>query len=560
MSSLARTMNLQAKFILQPLSDVYLYSSSSNWEIASHGNIKYVRSFAVIALLILLMAGFNYTNLLTVSVKIREKEFAVRKLLGAERKNLIWQFLLETISYLIIASIIAIVFVELVMNQFNQLTGKHFTFESIFQWQIVVAILSLLFLTTISSIAYPSIIAFTSDSLTRLKGNSFGSRFKPAKMQIGFRQIVTSLQFIITITLITAVIVIFNQLNFMLNRELGFNKEHLLSITNPYDKDMYSRFERFKNDVKQNPQVLFISAGSNIPSENLNNFTQVWVKGHKIKNGVHAALVAVDYEYFKTLQAKFFKGRDFSREYKTDLNESIIINEAAVKSLGLENPIGSELDGINNTSSTQKVVGVIKDIHFESFKENVPPVIFYLRQWSSENILLRLKGNNIISTMKFIENKWGRITPNHLFSYAFLDQSYDNLYKSEKRTGTVILIFCLFAVVISCIGLFSLVSLLAQTRKKEIGVRKVLGASVFNSILLLIREYAILIAAAYIIAVPIAYYLMNDWLNNFAYRTLITTWDFILSGIIVLAIAFITISYKAIKAATANPVDSLRCE
>lgn len=375
----------------------------------SHGNINYVKSFSVVALLILIMASFNYTNLLTVNVKIREKEFAVRKLLGADRKSVVGQFLLETISYLFIGLILALVIVDLLMNRFNQLTGKHLDFSSLFQWQIVLTMFSLILLTTLSSIIYPSVIAFTSDSLARLKGSSFGSRFKPTKMQFGFRQIVTGLQFVITISLITVVIIIFNQLNYMLNRDLGFNKEHLLSIQNYYGKDNYTGFEKFKNEVSQNPDILSVTAGDDVPSNNFNNYTQVWVKGSKIKAGLHAAQVAIDYDFLKTLKVKFLDGRDFSRNLKTDASKSVVINQTAEKELGLKNPVGAELAGINNTSGPQRVIGVVKDMHFESFKEKVPPTIFYIRQWCSENILLRLKGNDIVSTMKYIKTEWEKI-------------------------------------------------------------------------------------------------------------------------------------------------------
>ncbi len=549
-----------AGFALQPLNEVYLYPSNAKWEIVSHGNIKYIRSFSVIALLILIMAAFNYTNLLTVSVKIREKEFAVRKLLGANRKRMIAQFLIETCSYLFIALCVALVIVDIFMNQFNQLTGKTLYFASLFQWKIILSITLLLLITAISSIVYPSILAFTSDFLSRLKGSSYSSRFKPSRMQFGFRQIVIGLQFIITISLIAVVIIIFNQLNYMLNQDLGFNKEHLLSIQNPYDKDMYSRFEEFKNEVSQDPHVLSITAGANVPSNNFNNFTQVWVKGKKIGIGIHAAQIAIDYDYLKTLQAKLLLGRDFSQSFKTDADKSVIINQTLAKELELTNPVGAELSGINNASDPQQVIGVVEDMHFESFKEKIPPAIFYLRQWSAENILLRLKGDQIVTTMKYLETEWHKIIPSQPFIYSFLDQTYDNLYKSEKQTGTVILIFCIFGVVISCIGLFGLVSLFSQTRRKEIGIRKVLGATVANAMLLMTREYLIIIAAANIIAIPITYYLMNNWLRNFAYRIQINVYVFILSGVLALIIALLTLSLQVIRSATANPVESLRYE
>ncbi len=548
------------KFVLEPLSKVYLYAPGSNWEIVSHGSIKYVRSFAVITLLILLMASFNYTSLLTVNIKVRGKEFAVRRLLGADRRGIFGQFLLETAAYLFISLIVALVIVDVFMNQFNQLTGKHLELASLLQWQIVISIIALILFTVAISIIYPLIIIFTSDLLARLKGGLYISRFKPAKLQFGFRQIVTGLQFVITIFLIAAVIIIYKQLNYMLNQDLGFNKEHLLSIQNPYDKDMYSRYEELKNEVGINPHIISVTAGENVPSNNINNYTQVWIKGKKIERGIQSAQIAIDYGYLKTLQVKFIVGRDFSRNFKTDAGKSVILNQAACEALGLRNPIGAELNGINNASDPQTVIGVVKNIHYESFKEKIPPIIYYLRDWSAGNILLRLKGNDITSTMKFIEKKWKGINKDQPFIYSFLDQSYDKLYKSEQQTGTVVLLFCFFALIISCIGLFGLISLLAQTRRKEIGIRKVLGASVFNSFLAMTKEFLIIILAANLIALPAAYYLMHNWLQDFSYRININWWIFIASGSIALLIALAIISFQVIRVATANPVKSLRYE
>lgn len=550
----------ESRLVMEPLSDVYLYAPNSEWEIVSHGNIKYVRGFAIIALLILLMASFNYTNLMIAGIKAREKEFAVRKLLGADRMNILGQFLLETVTYLFISLVLALVIVELFMSRFDQLTGKHLEMASLLQWQVILSIIMLIVFTAVTSVIYPLMIALTSDLLGRLKGGLNTSRFKPARFQFGFRQIVTGVQFVVTIFLIAGVIIIYKQLNYMLNQDLGFNKEHLLSIQNPYGKGMYGRFQEFKNETSTNPDILSISAGENVPSDNFNNYTPVWVDGEKTKYVIHAAQIAVDYNYLKSLQARFMEGRDFSRKYATDADEGVILNQAACNALGLRNPVGVRLGGINNSSGPQTVIGVVKNIHYESFKEKIPPVIYYLRDWCAENILLRLKGDNITSTMKFIEGKWEKINSGQPFIYEFLDQSYDNLYKSQERTGTVVLLFCVVAVMIACIGLFGLVSLLAQTRRKEIGIRKVLGASVPSSFLTMTREYLVIILAANIMAIPAAYYVMHCWLQDFVYRINISWWIFAAAGGIALAISLVTVSFQAIRAATANPVEALRYE
>lgn len=547
-------------FVLEPLNDIYLYSTDTVWDVAVHGSINSVRIFIIVAILILFMASFNYTNILTVFVRLREKEFAVRKFLGAGRKNIFTQFFIETLSCFFVSLIWAIIIVELLMGSFNRLTYKEFNFSSLFQKEIILSIFGLFIFTTISSFIYPAVVVIKSSSLEKLKGNTYSSRFNPAKMQFGFRQIVTGVQFVITITLLIAAIVIFSQLNYMQNTNLGFNKEHLLLISNPYDKDMYSRYTNFANKIGENPQVLSVTAGGNVPSENVNNFTQVWVRNKKEGDGLHAGLIAIDYNYFKTLQAKITSGRDFMREYKTDHSEGVIINREAVKELKLKNPVGAELSGINNASDPQKVIGVVEDIHFRSFKEEVPPTIFYLREWSASGIVLKLKGDNIVSTMKSIEKAWNEVVPDQPFTYSFLDEEYDNLYKTEQQTSKIIFVFSLFAVIISSIGLFGLITLVSQTRRKEIGIRKVLGASIRNVLSLMMGEYLIIIAAANIIAWSAAYYLLSKWLNNFVYHIGINLWVFAAAGILTLLIALFSVGFQALSAAKANPVDSLRSE
>jgi putative ABC transport system permease protein len=323
---------------------------------------------------------------------------------------------------------------------------------------------------------------------------------------------------------------------------------------------MYRRFETFRNEAPSNPQVRSVSAGTNVPSKNLNYYTQMWVRNRKEKDGLHAAQVAVDYEYFATLQAKIVSGRDFSREHKTDETEGVIINSEAAKELGLMNPVGSELSGINNASDPQTVIGVVDDIHFMSFREKVEPTVFFLRQWSANTIVLRLSGNDIPATMAFLERTWGTLVPDHPFIYSFLDQSFDRLYRSDQQTSTMILVFCVFAILLSSIGLYSIVSLLAQMRKKEIGVRKVLGASLTDVLFLTTSEYLVIVLVANIFAWPLAYYVMNRWLQDFAYRIDLTWTTFASAGGIALIVALLTVSVQSIRAGLANPVDSLRTE
>ena len=548
------------KVVLEPLPDLYLHPSRNAWDIAKHGDINIVRSFIIIAILILLMASFNYTNILTTSIKIREKEIAARKMLGAGWKDIIIQFIYETFFYLIISLGFAVILIEFFLDEFNQLTGKQLNSDSLLSPEIILSVLGLLLFTAFFSILYPVYISLRRSTLNKGAGTPLVNQSNFSKYTFSFRQTVTGLQFIITIGLLICSIVIYNQLKYANNAKLGFNKEHLLTIENPWDSKMYERFESYRNKIIQYPQIVSVSASGNNPSENINNYTFAYQKGKSEKETIKSAQIAVDYDLLKTWQTKFLAGRNFSREMTSDKDRAVIINSAAAKELGLSNPLNVELNGVNNAEDGQKIIGVVEDIHFRSFKEKVMPIIFYLRSWSAGNIVVRVKGNNIASTVQMLGNEWKEIMPDRPFVYKFIDESFDKLYQSEQRTEKLIMIFSAFAIVISLSGLFGLLSLISLIRKKDIGIRKVLGASVEGIIYMITKEFILIVIAANVVAWPIAYYVMNKWLEDFAYRIEISWWMFFLSGLIALVIALVTVGYQAIKAAVANPAESIRYE
>lgn len=550
----------EPKYVLEPLSDIYLYSADTKWDNAEHGDIDIIKSFIGIAFLIMLMATFNYANLLTTYVKIREKELSIRKLMGADKRALIKQFLFETILFLLISFAAAVIFVELLMNEFNQLTGKHLILSSFFQWQIIVPVFILLSGIALTSIIYPAFIAIKSDAFYRLKTGTYNSRFNLSRLTVGFRQTITFVQFAITIVLITSAIIIYQQMTYVKNAKLGFKKEHLLTVENPYDKKMYDRYENYKNVITQYPHVLFVSASGNVPGENINNYTELRLQGKTIEESIHAAQIAVDYDLLKTWQVKFISGRDFSKEITSDADYAVIINEAAANALGLRDALGTNLDGVNNAKWPQKVIGVVENIHFKSFKEEVIPIIFYLRRWCASNIEIRIKSDDINTTLNNLKDEWDKLIPDRPFVYSFVDESFNKLYNSEQRTERLVMTFCTVAVIISAIGLLGLITVMSQMRKKEIGIRKVLGASGLKILLMIIKEYLYIILAANIIAFPVAYYFLNKWLERFVYRIEISYWTFLIAGIIAFLIGLVTISYKVSRAAGENPVESLRYE
>jgi putative ABC transport system permease protein len=548
------------QYVLEPLSDVYLYSADTKWDNAEHGDIDMVKSFIGIAFLIILMAAFNYTNLLTAYVKIREKELSIRKLLGAGRRALVKQFLFETILFLMMSLMAAVIMVELLMNEFNQVTNKHLALSSLLQWEIVFSVFILLSMIAFSSVIYPAFIALKSDALYQLKTSTYNSRFNLSRLTLGFRQTITFIQFAITIVLISAAIIIYNQMTYVKNARLGFNKEQLLTIENPYGEKMYDRYQNYKDKITQYPQVISVSASGNVPGENINNYTPLRLQGKTLEESIHTAQIAIDYDLFKTWQAEIISGRDFSKEITSDAGIAVIINRAAADALGLNDAVGIKLDGVNNADWPQKVIGVVENIHFKSFKEEVMPVIFYLRQWSARNIVVRLHSNDIGATLNNLKDEWDKLVPDRPFIYSFVDESFSKLYSSEQRITKLVMTFCTVAVLISAIGLLGLITVMSQMRKKEIGIRKVLGASVFKILLMMIKEYLYIILAANIIAFPVAYYFLNKWLERFVYRIEISYWTFAFAGFIAFLIGLTTITLKVFKTAKENPVDSLKYE
>ncbi len=550
----------EKKFVSQPLEEIYLYHHDTKWDFAEHGDVNTVISFISIALLIMLMAAFNFTNLLSTQVKFREKELMMRKLLGAGRKSILKQFFFETFFYLGIALAFSLLLVELFIGSFNQLTGKYLSISSILQWQVIISILGLLSFTALFSILYPSFITLKSNSFDRLKGSTYSSQIKLSNIKFGFRQFVTVLQFAITIALIFGTVIIFNQMTFISKAKLGFDKEHLLVIENPYGLGMYERYENYKNNISRHPGVKAVSASENIPGKFLSNIAHTWLSGESGEHRTPVNLIAIDYGLLNLLDVNFINGRDFSKDITSDQFNSIVITREAANVLGLTEPLGAKINGLHNSSDNQAVIGVVEDIHFKSFKEEISPIVFYLRQWSSSHIVVRVGGNNLASTMRSLEEEWNNLAPDRLFVYSFVDEIFDKLYTSEKRLSKLVIIFCGLAITISFIGLLSVISLVAQMRTKEIGIRKTLGASGLTVYRMMVREYIYIIIAANVIALPVAYYFLSKWLQQFVYRAEISAFAFVASVFLAFCVGLSAISFRIIKAAKANPVDSLRYE
>jgi putative ABC transport system permease protein len=541
---------------IQKLTDIHLNSHLDD-EIEENGDISQVYIFSVIAIFILLIACINYMNLSTARSVLRAKEIGIRKVIGAERKELIWQFLSESILITLMALIMALIFTWLLIPFINELSGLELAFSSMLSYQIIISILLLPFLVGMISGIYPALFMSSFIPVKVLKGV-----LKAGSGGISFRKILVVLQFSISIILIVATTVVFEQLHYIQQKSLGFNKDHIVNMT--YVSSLTGKFESFQQEILKNPGVRGVGRSSRIPSGRLLDESDASV----IQGGVLAPIkidlkyITTDYGFVPTYGLQVVAGRNFSREYITDTS-NYIINETAVEQLGWKTPqnaIGKDLIYGNIKG---KVIGVVHDFHFESLHQKIIPLLFQLpppKNGLYNVISVKIDGNNIPSAINTIRNTWQQYLPNVPFDYTFLDEKFQKLYQSEQQQGNLFTLFSCLAIFIACLGLFGLSTFTISQRVKEIGVRKVLGASVPQIVAELSKDFLKLVLIAAIIALPVAGVLMHKWLLDFAFRISLNWWVFLMAGVVALLIAFVTISFQAIKAAVANPVKSLRSE
>ncbi|HNP22258.1 MAG: ABC transporter permease [Chitinophagaceae bacterium] len=548
----------QLQYHLMPLTDIHLKSARFP-ELDTNGNMQYVYIFGVVALFILLIACINFINLSTARSANRAKEVGIRKVLGTEKKNLIFQFLTESALMALISLIIAIGIAYAVLPLFNDIAAKSLTVSSIFSGKILPFLIALPFLVGIVAGSYPAFFLSKFKPVTVLKG----------KINAGFRKSylrssLVVLQFFTSIILIVGTVVIYKQLNYIQTTNLGFNKDQVL-IINGYSA-LDKNAEAFKNDILNLPGVKSGTISGFLPVANSSRNDVSYSRDavQDSKNSLSAQSWRVDYDYINTLGMQIVKGRNFSKEFGSD-SGAVIINETAAKVLGYTDPIGKKLfSNFQDASGATKpisydIVGVVKDFHFESLRQNIYPLILRL---DKDNGLASFKVNtaNIQPLIKQIEAKWKAMAPGMPFSYRFMDEAFDSMYRSEQRVGEVSVTFAILAIFIACLGLFGLVTYMAEQRTKEIGVRKVLGASVSNLVAMLSKDFLKLVIIAAVIAFPVSWWAMHSWLQDFAYRISIDWWVFAVAAFAALFIALATISFQAVKAALANPVKSLRTE
>jgi ABC-type antimicrobial peptide transport system permease subunit len=542
-----KTKGLKTELDLQPFTRRYLYSNFKDGYIDG-GRIEYVRLFTIIALFILIIACINFMNLTTARSGQRAKEVGIRKVIGALRISLIKQFIGEALLVTSVAIIIALVLVSLLLPSFNMLTGKqlglplnHFNF-----WVMLIA---LLLITGLVAGSYPAFFMASFKPVRVLKGN-----LKFSLSNIFLRRGLVVFQFALSVMLIIATIVIYQQMQYVQTKNLGYNRENLLYI--PIEGDLITKYEAFKQEALDNTAILNVSKMRNSPTDIEHHTSSIYWPAKDPNLNVSFADGVVGYDFVKTMKLQMLAGRDFSREYND--SASYILNETAVNKIGFKNPVGQTITWGNHKGT---VIGVLKDFHFNSLHQKIEPLVIRLdEKWGWGTILVRIKAGQTKQAIASLQNICKQLNPGFPFTYQFSDNEYANLYKSETVVSRLSNIFAFLAIFISCLGLFGLAMFTAEQRKKEIGIRKVLGASAGNIVRLLSVNFLKPVAIAIVIAFPVAWIAMDNWLQDFAYRVPISWIAFAIAGVAAILIALIAISFQSVKSAIANPVKSLRSE
>jgi putative ABC transport system permease protein len=556
MGETLKTLGGEMAFFLQPLTSIHLHSNMEN-EISGNSSIVYIYIFGAVALFILLIACINFMNLATARSASRAKEVGVRKVIGAERGELIKQFLGESLLHSLFSLIIALGLAHASLPFFRSISGREIGINYTETAWLIPGLIGMVLFVGFAAGSYPAL---------------FLSRFRPANVLKGslrtgaassrFRSILVVTQFVISISLIIGTSIILNQLKYMKNKSLGFKKENIL-VVRISDERIQKAIDSVKEEFKKVPGVIGVGASSGIPGNNISVSPYVpegfSVEQTQLMEGLH-----IDHEYIPSMGIEIAAGRNFSLDYETDKQEAIIINETAVKRFGWDNPIGKKIEYFSGEELSQRtakiVVGVIKDIHMASLHTAIMPLYISNESDEIDKLSLRLTPSTTASTLERLQTKWAEINPNRPLDYFFLEDSFGRQYRAEERLSSIFVSFSVFAIFIACLGLFGMASFMAEQKTKEIGIRKVLGASTQGVVVLLSKNFLKLVIISNVIAWPVIYFAMHKWLENFAYRAGIKPLTFILAGLLAVAVTLATVSYQSIKAALSNPVDALKFE
>ena len=535
---------------LQPLKKIHLHSGSKYAaDIQGHGDIIYVKIFMSIAIFILVIACINFMNLSTARSERRSREVGIRKVAGAKRYNIINQFIGESLLLSFIALNFAIIIVKLSLPAFNTLSGKTLA-VNYFDINIILGFLLIAIVTGLFAGSYPAFYLSSFNPVKVLKGVK-----RKAKGSVYFRRILVVIQFTLSIILIVGTLVVGRQLNHIRNINLGLNIENILYTAQP-GSNTPNQLESYKEELLKHPEIFSMSKTDQHPAFIYNSSAGWDWDGRETEEEILMHTEGVGYDYLKTFEAKMADGRFFSKDFSSD-SVAVVLNEKAIEIMGIEDPVGKRLTGYGDD---YHIIGVIENFHFKSIHNEIEPIVLFNTNMPGY-VFYKISSENTEKTIKLIENTFKEFDSNNTtFAHRFLNEDFDNLYRSEQRMGKIFTYFAILAILISSLGLFGMASFIAEQRTREIGIRKVVGSSISNIIILLSKEFTRWVLISNIIAWPIAWLIMNKWLQNFAYQSKIYWWIFVVAGLTALLIAFMTVAIQTIKTARRNPADSLRYE
>ncbi len=535
--------------LLRPFEEIYFERGLPNETFVKHGNFNLVLIFSAISILILVIACINFINITTAKVNLREKEIGIRKIVGANRKKITIQFLGETFFMVLVAHIISIVLLEFILPKFNMVTNEYISFDYLSS-RFLLIVISIIIVTTVLSGIYPSIYLSSLKPVSIMKGKS-GQRSKG-----NLRMVLMVIQFVISIFLIISTIIILKQLNFVLKKDLGWNQENIVAFELKGDKfsgkkeNYIKNKDAFNTELFKNHNIISATYLNQYPGK-ITNTSTLEIEGELYP----LKFINADPDFVKTMDIEIIKGRNFSYDHPGDLDNTIILNETAVKALGLEDPITT----ITSHGREIHVIGVVKDFNFNSLHSKIIPMAISWDYWTSR-ACVRISGNDIPNTLKRLKSLYNEFCPKYPFEYEFMDEQFARQYENEMKQSRILVFFACIAIFIAGLGLFGMSSFISATRIKEIGIRKTLGSSTLEIMMLFSGSFMRWILIAFLIASPAAYYLVNKWLMQYPYKTGISWWVFLAALMISILIALITVGFQIIRSARTNPAECLRYE
>ncbi|MCK5029360.1 MAG: ABC transporter permease, partial [Bacteroidales bacterium] len=554
MAEIFEEIGITIEYILEPITDIHL-TSTHEGEPEPTGSFAYVMIFAIVALFLILIAAMNYMNLATARSTKRAREVGLRKVVGSHRGSLILQFIMESALFTFISLILSIVLVVLLLPQFNQLAGKSFEISVLLSPVIIASVIGVIVVIGIFGGSYPAFYLSKFSPLTVMKGEitkgSSGSLF---------RKVLVIIQFTISVAMIVSTLVVFKQLNYLKTKDLGYNMDNVISLQFT-TREMVEKYPVLKQALLENPNVKYVSStGTRVGDGSGKRIMNVETDDGMQQRGIN--LSGIDHDFIETLGITMIKGRDFQEDMPSDTLLGVIVNETMAKRLNWTEPLGKrvELEGRNGQDFLRAtVVGVMKDYHQTGMYNEIETILFFYRV-NNRLVYAKLNGQDVQETIRYIESRWNEIFPQQPFEYSFLSDRFNEQFGADEKRGFIFTLFTVLAILIACLGLFGLASFTVEQRTKEIGIRKVVGATEGTVVRLISKEFLILVSIAIVIAFPLSFYFMRDWLQQFVYRTNLGLFIFILAGLLTIAITFITISFQAWKAANTNPAESLRVE